>query len=70
MLGSHVAETLEAQRTLIFVFSQILEAFLVHRMSAVEKHRLFSASIHILKADRAVAFNHVSYVSVVVRYLY
>lgn len=66
MLLRHVAEALEAERALVFVFSKVFEALLVHRVAAVEEYRLLPAAEHVLQTDWAVAFDHLSDVTMVI----
>jgi hypothetical protein len=70
ILLGHVAEAFEAERALVLVFRQLLEAFWVHWMPTVQEDRLVSALEHVLEADGAVLLDGVCNVFVLFFDLY
>lgn len=66
VLLRHVAEGLEAEWTLILMLSKLLEASLMHRVTAVQIDTKVPTLVHVLQADRAVAFSYICYVALMV----
>ena len=59
IITRHVTETLETERTLVFMFSKILEAALVESMTTLQENWLFCGVVLVHKANWAFLTNSI-----------